>query len=95
MIFTEENTTGKKQTYKVRQPYNHTAKHVNDSYSNLGYAYSGNILYNGTSKELWGNPQQITSMRRLEGILVFLLETSKNIKKHFSIAHDKDTNNIS
>jgi len=91
MNFTEENNTGKKRLYKVRPSYTDGAKHCNDSYLNLGYSYSGNILLNGTSDELWANPQQISSLKRLEGIIVFLIETTKDIKKHFSIAHSKDT----
>jgi len=94
MNFSDSNTTGKRRLYLVRQPYAYSAKHTNDVYLNMGYNYNGNILTNGTSNELWANPQQITSIRRLEGIIVFLIETTKNIKKHFSIAHDKDTTNI-
>ena len=94
MNFTEQNITGKKRLYKIRQSYADSAKHNNDVYLNLGYSYSGNILANGTSSEIWANPQQISSIKRLEGILVFLIETSKNIKKHFSIAHAKDMTNI-
>jgi hypothetical protein len=95
MNFTEENNTGKKRLYQIRQSYTDSAKHTNDVYLNLGYSYNGNILANGTSDEIWANPQQISSIKRLEGILVFLIETSKNIKKHFSIAHDKNMTNIS
>ena len=91
MIFTN-NIKPKK--YQVRQSYTDLAKHNNDNYLNLGYKYSGNILINGTSDELWANPQQVSSIKRLEGILVFLVETAKNVKKHFSIAHSKDTTNI-
>lgn len=94
MDFTNKNTTGKKRLYKIRESYLYSAKHSNDQYLNMGYSYSGNILSNGTSNELWANPQQISSIKRLEGIIVFLIENVKNIKKHFSIAHDKDTSNI-
>jgi len=94
MNFTDENTTGKKRLYKVRPSYTDGAKHGNDVYLNLGYSYSGNVLLNGTSDELWANPQQISSLKRLEGMIVFLIETTKDIKKHFSIAHDKNTTNI-
>jgi hypothetical protein len=94
MNFTDNNTTGKKRLYAVREPYTNNAKHNNDAYLNLGYAYSGKVLLNGTSDEIWANPQQVSSIKRLEGMLVFLIETTKNIKKHFSISHDKDTTNI-
>ena len=67
------------------------ARHLNDNFTNLGYDYTGNILRNGTSPELWANPQQITLYGRLEGLITYVLESSKMIKKWFSIAHDKNT----
>jgi hypothetical protein len=87
----DTNTTGKSRQYKVRQPYHYVPNHINDSFSNLGYDYRGNILKNTTSSELWANPQQNVIIRRLEGILLFLIESAKNIKKQFSIAHSEDT----
>lgn len=91
MDLTEKNTTGKSRQYKIRQSYAYQAKHVNDVYLNMGYDYKGNILKNGTSSELWANPQQTSLIKRIEGMIVFLIEQAKNIKKHFSIAHDADT----
>lgn len=85
---------GKRKVYKVRQSYLYTPSHINDSFLNLGYDYRGNILKNTTSSELWSNPQQNVIIRRLEGIIVFLIESAKNIKKQFSIAHSEDTTMI-
>jgi len=80
--------------YKTRSSYLNQAKHLNDNFKNLGYNYRGKILKNGTSSELWANPQQISLYSKLEGMIIFLIENTKNIKKHFSIAHSKDTINI-
>ena len=84
----------KKQLHKIRPSYYNQAKHTNDVFLNMGYNYRGNILKNGTSPELWANPQQIGMYSKIEGLLIFLIESTKIIKKWFSIAHDKNTSNI-
>ena len=80
--------------YKVRESYLNSAKHINDSYLNLGYDYRGRILQKMTSNELWANPMQKSHFGQLESIINFILEQVKFIKKHFSIAHDSKTLNI-
>lgn len=80
--------------FTVRPPYLYQAKHFNDAYKNLGYKYTGKILKSGTSPELWANPLQTPMMNTLEGMITFILEQSKYVKKWFSIAHDKNTTNI-
>ena len=80
--------------FTVRPSYLTQAKHMNDVFLNLGYDYRGNILKNGTSPELYANPLQKPMYGRLEAMLTFLLENTKNIKKAFSIAHSKDTTRI-
>jgi hypothetical protein len=80
--------------YKVRPGYLDQAKHLNDSYSNLGYDYRGNILRKMTSPELWANPLQISFYEQLEAIIIFLIEQVKYIKKTFSIAHHKESINV-
>jgi len=81
----------KRQLHKIRPSYLNGAKHANDIFLNLGYNYFGNILKNGSSPELWANPQQVGMYGKLEGMLTYVLESTKMIKKWFSIAHSKDT----
>jgi hypothetical protein len=52
------------------------------------------ILQKMTSPELWANPRQKPIFAQLEGMLEFILEQVKYIKKTFSIAHDKNSINI-
>ena len=85
----------RRQYFKVRSSYLTQARHLNDNYKNLGYDYRGNILKNGTSPELWSNPQQIPLFSRLEGLILYVLEEAKMVKKWFSIAHDKKDTKIS
>ena len=80
-----------RQLHKIRPSYLSEARHINDRFINLGYDYFGNILKNGSSPELWANPQQIGMYGKLEGMLTYVLENTKMIKKWFSIAHDKNT----
>ncbi len=84
----------KRQLHKIRSPYLSQARHMNDNLINLGYNYYGNILKNGSSPELWANPQQRALYGQLEGLLTYVLESTKMIKKWFSIAHDKNTTAI-
>jgi hypothetical protein len=81
----------KRQYHKMRASYLSQAKHMNDNFKNLGYDYAGKMLKHGTSPELWANPQQIGMFGRLEGLLTYVLESSKMVKKWFSIAHSKNT----
>lgn len=89
-----EDIVTRNRKYKIRSSYLNQAKHINDVYLHMGYDYRGNILKNGTSPELWSNPQQINMYGRLEGMITFLLEQSKYVKKWFSLAHSLNTTNI-
>jgi len=80
--------------YKVRPDYFDQAKHINDQYKNMGYDYRGKILKKMTSPELWANPVQIPFYAKMENIINFLIEQAKHVKKTFSIAHYKNSNNI-
>ena len=88
------SNTDRKKLYTIRSSYLSQAKHSNDYFINLGYDYRGNLLKNTTSPELWANPTQIPMYGRLEGMITFVLEQVKIIKKTFSIAHEKDNLNI-
>jgi len=92
--YKEIDNVDKRQYSKMRPSYLTQAKHINDNFKNLGYSYSGNILKNGSSSELWANPQQISMFGRLESMIVYILESSKMIKKWFSIAHSKNTTSL-
>ncbi|MEK0336760.1 MAG: hypothetical protein QQN41_04915 [Nitrosopumilus sp.] len=83
-----------RNTFKVRLPYLHQAKHHNDEFKNLGYDYRGKILRKSTSSELWANPLQTAMMGQIEAMMTFVLEQVKMIKKWYSIAHEKDDLNI-
>jgi hypothetical protein len=84
----------RRKLYTIRSSYYAQANHSNDYLTNLGYDYRGNMLKNTTSPELWANPIQTSMYGRLEGMLAFVLEQVKIIKKTFSIAHTKDNINI-
>lgn len=81
--------------YKVRPGYFDQAKHINDQYKNLGYDYRGKIMKAMTSPEMWANSVQIPFYAKMEGIVNFLIDQVKMIKKTFSIAHNKNSTNIS
>lgn len=88
------NKASKRNNAKMRPSYLTQAKHINDSFSNLGYNYNGNILKNGTSPVLWSNPQQNLMFGQIEGMIVYLIESTKMIKKWFAIAHDKSSTRL-
>ena len=84
----------RRKKYTARSSYYFQAKHFNDVFLNLGYNYKGQLLKKGTSPELWANPLQVPMYSLIEGMLNFLIEHTKTIKKWFSIAHDKNTMSI-
>ena len=90
----ESAITRKRFLYKTRPGYFDQAKHLSDSYKNLGYDYRGKIIESMTSPELRANPLQIPFYARIEAMVNFLIEQVKYIKKTFSIAHDKNSLNI-
>ena len=80
--------------YKVRPDYYNQAKHMEDNFKNLGYDYSGKILKSMTSPEMWANPLQIPFYSKMEGMINFMIDQVKYVKKYFSIAHDKESIHI-
>lgn len=91
----KESAISRKQLlYKVRPGYYDQANHLSDQYKNLGYDYRGKILKKMTSPELWANAVQIPFYAKLEGIVNFLIEQVKMIKKSMSIAHGKNDLNV-
>ena len=83
-----------KSRHLVRSSYLDSARHLNDSFLNLGYDYRGKILKRMTSPELWANPLQQPLLAQIEALINYILEQVKYIKKTFSIAHSKDTTQI-
>jgi hypothetical protein len=84
----------RRKLYTVRSSYYYQSKHFNDVFLNLGYNYKGQLLKKGTSPVLWSNPLQTPMYSTIEGMLNFLIEHTKIVKKWFSIAHHKNTMNI-
>lgn len=67
------------------------ASHIHDAYLNTGYKYRGNIYKNTTSPELYNSNSNVTnSILLLESLIIYLIDYVKQIKLHFSIAHDKN-----
>ena len=72
--------------------YTYNQRHAQDKFRNLGYKYwEKGILNRVLSRELFSNPKQDISYRQIERLIVYLVNTAKQIRTQFSIAHDKDT----
>jgi hypothetical protein len=93
-ILNKKSINNNSNLHKLRISYYTQVKHFNDVYFNLGYNYDGKILKNMTSKELWSNPLNNPHFAKMEGIINFLIEQVKTIKKTFSLAHDIKSRNI-
>lgn len=78
--------------YPTRKPTLYSSRHHRDDYDNLGYDYRKyGVLDKVLSKELYTNPPVKMCLDLIEGLIVYLIDEVKLIKKHFSFAHDKDT----
>ena len=60
----------------------------------MGDNDKGKLYKKTTTAELWANPKQTMMIQKIENLILCLIEYTKSIKKHFSIAHDKNTSNI-
>lgn len=77
--------------HKIKS-FSYNQRHAQDKFNNLGYIYWENGLLNRViSKELFSNPKQDISYRQIERLIIYLINTAKQIRTQFSIAHDKDT----
>lgn len=79
---------------KIRTAYNYRINHINDYYKNLGFEYSGKIFEKTVSPEIYSNPLQKPLITKIEQLIYYLIETTKNIKKWVSIAHEKNSSRI-
>jgi hypothetical protein len=84
----------KRSLYTTRPSYYYQSKHFNDVYLNMGFKYKGKLLNKGLSPEMYANELQVPMYSTIEGMLNFLIEHTKIVKKWFSIAHDKNSMNI-
>jgi hypothetical protein len=76
---------------KVRS-YKWHQKHAQDKLRNMGYKYwEKGVLNRVLSRELFSNPIQDVPYRQIERLIVQLVNTAKQVRTQFSIAHDKDT----
>lgn len=80
--------------YKNRKSIYHDVNHIHDNYKNMGFDYKGKIYEKTTSPEIRSNPFQRLMLSKIENILYYLINEVKSIKKHVSIAHDKNATNI-
>lgn len=72
--------------------YTYSQRHAQDKFNNIGYRYwERGILNRVLSHELFSNPKQDTPYRQIERLIVYLVDTAKQIRTQFSIAHEKDT----
>lgn len=76
----------KKKSFREHQ------NHAQDYFTNLGYKYwEKGVLNRVVSKELFSNPVQDKIYEAIDNIFIYLVNTTKQIRTQFSIAHDKDT----
>lgn len=80
--------------FRNKQSYYYNLKHNQDNYKNLGYNYAGNIFKKTLSPEVFSNPLQQSNYNQLEKLILNLINEVKQIRKQFSIAHDKNSLNI-
>lgn len=71
------------------------ANHHNDVLPYLGYKYHGNVYKNTISPELYNSNSNVKELIiNLESLINFLIDSVKQIKLQFSIAHDKNDINL-
>lgn len=74
-------------------PY-YYAYHSQDRYTNLGFNYHGRILEKTVSKVIFGNKNNKKLLAKVNDMLDYLVDSVKQIKLQYMIAHDKNDINL-
>lgn len=74
-------------------PY-YYAYHSHDNYKNLGFNYHGRILEKSVSKVIFGNKRNKKLLKFVDNMLDFLVDSVKQIRLQYMIAHDKNDINL-
>lgn len=83
-----------------KKPYDYISHHFCDYYQNLGYDYHGHIFERTMSPQIFANPKvwngemESGLLKPAERMVEFLVDSVKQIKIQFSIAHERDAKNI-
>ncbi len=76
-----------------KSPY-YYAYHSQDNYKNLGFDYHGHILEKSISKVIFDNKRNKSLLKYVDFMLEFLVDTVKQIKLQYMIAHGKNDINL-
>lgn len=74
-------------------PY-YYAYHSQDEYKNLGFDYHGRILEKTVSKVIFNNKKNKKLLKYADMMLNYLVDSVKQIRLQFMIAHDKNDINL-
>ena len=79
---------------KYTDSYFEDEKHMNDNYTNLGYAFEQNILKNTLSEEMFANHANDIPLRQLERLIEFLVNQVKRIKLEYNFTLPKNSKKL-
>jgi len=70
------------------------ATHCQDNYTDLGFKYKGRLFEKTISSEIRKNKNTSAILLKIEEIIYFLIETSKQIRLQYMISLDKKETNV-
>lgn len=74
-------------------PY-YYAYHSQDNYKNLGFNYHGHILEKTVSKVIFENKRNKKLLKYVDIMLEYLVDSVKQIRLQYMIAHNKNDINL-
>lgn len=75
----------------LKKPYDYSACHCQDVYTNLGFDYHDKIFEKTLSKQLFANPNTKSILKEIQKLIFFLIEETKVLKTRFVFSVDKDS----
>ena len=80
--------------YLTRKSYFDVTENRSNKDLQLGYDYSKTLLKNSLSKLIFGNDKRDAIIADLNKLYVYLVNSTKRIKKTFAYATKRNSNNI-
>ncbi len=72
----------------------HIAHHAQDSFTDLGYDYRKNIFKRTISKVILENKSSNAILNEIQKMIVYLIDTVKQIRLQYMISLDKNDRNL-
>lgn len=79
---------------RIKKTSRNIAEHTQDYFTDLGYDYRGHLFENTASPEIMKNETNKSILKKIDGMLVFLIDAVKQIRLQYLFSLDKNDRNV-